>query len=219
MQSLLPFLLCLFVSGGFCRTQTAVSQLPGEWIDLLSDSSLRNWTRVAVPPSAPLTDASPWNMDPSTGALICAGDKSGHEWFRYNKEFGNFVFHVECRFTRLEGDRKYNSGIYVRNNADGTIWHQAQVGSDSGGFIFGNTLVNGLKQRINLSQQMKEQRVKEAGEWNTFEIRAEDGTLTLWANGAVTSEYPACEVRRGFVGLEAEGYRIEFRNVKVRELP
>jgi len=34
----------------------------------------------------------------------------------------------------------------------------------------------------------------------------------------VTSEFSGCEVPRGHIGLEAEGYRIEFRNIKVKRL-
>ncbi len=189
------------------------------WIDLLADSSLKHWTRVPVPPTAALTTLSPWRVDTTSRTLICEGDKAGHEWLRYDKEFGDFVFQVEWRFTKLEGNRKYNSGIYVRNNADGTIWHQAQIGSASGGYLFGDTLVQGVTQRINLSPQVMERRVKEAGEWNLFEIRAEGPNLVLHVNGATTSEFSACEVAKGYVGLEAEGYRIEFRSVKLKELP
>ena len=42
--------------------------------------------------------------------------------------------------------------------------------------------------------------------------------MTLWVNGAVVNRWPDCEVPKGYVGLEAEGYRIEFRNVKVKSL-
>ena len=42
--------------------------------------------------------------------------------------------------------------------------------------------------------------------------------MTLWVNGAVTNQWHDCEVPKGYVGLEAEGYRIEFRNVKVKPL-
>ena len=112
-------------------------------------------------------------------------------------------------------DRPYNSGIYVRTSADGAIWHQAQTGP-AGGFLFGNTLVNGVAKRVNLRQAMSENRVKPAGEWNTYEVRAVGRRLSLWVNGAVTSEFAECEVARGHVGLEAEGYRIEFRNLKVK---
>jgi hypothetical protein len=189
------------------------------WIDLLSDKSLRGWTRVAVPPSAKLGEESQWKLNAASGNLICNGDKTGHEMLRYDREFANFIFHAEFRFTKLEGDAKYNSGIYARNNADGSIWHQAQVGSSSGGFIFGNTMVSGSVQRVNLRDQVKENRVRPAGEWNSFEIRAEGRKITLWVNGAVTSEFDQCEVPRGYVALEAEGFRIEFRNLKLKELP
>jgi hypothetical protein len=38
-------------------------------------------------------------------------------------------------------------------------------------------------------------------------------------NGAPTSEWTGCEVPQGFIGLEAEGFRIEFRSVRMKELP
>ncbi len=203
---------------GWSQERGALETDASGWIDLLSDRSLHGWTRVPVPPSAALGDTSQWKVDPSSGNLVCDGDKTGHEMLRYDREFTDFILHVEYRFTPREGDAKYNSGIYVRNNADGSIWHQAQAGSSSGGYIFGNTLVKGTPQRINLRDQMKENRVKPAGEWNTFEIRAAGPRISLWVNGAVTSEFDQCEVARGYVALEAEGYRIEFRNVKVKEL-
>jgi hypothetical protein len=213
-------LLCgLFAGYGWSQTPSALEADARGWIDLLADRTLRDWTRVPVPPTAALGEVVQWKVDPSTGNLVCDGDKTGHEMLRYNREFANFVLHVEYRFTRLEGDAKYNSGVYARNNADGSIWHQAQVGSSSGGYLFGNTLVKGVQQRVNLRDQVRENRVKPAGEWNVFEIRAEGPKISLWVNGAVTGEFGQCEVPRGYVALEAEGYRIEFRNVKLKELP
>lgn len=65
---------------------------------------------------------------------------------------------------------------------------------------------------------MKEDRVKPPGEWNVFEVTARGPVLTVWANGAVVSEWRECPVRRGHIGLEGEGFRIEFRNLKVKRL-
>ncbi len=221
MRSRLNDLSCLLLATSIILTQIGrvKATVPAEGIDLLADTSLKGWTRVPVPPAAPLTPISPWKADPASGRLICEGEKSGHEWLRYDKEFGNFLFHVEWRFIKLEGDPKYNSGIYFRNSLDGAIWHQAQLGSASGGYIFGNTLVNGAPRRVNLSSQLMGKRVKPAGEWNTFDIRAEGRNLVVSVDGVVTSKYADCEVERGYVGLEAEGYRIEFRNMKLKELP
>ena len=132
---------------------------------------------------------------------------------------GDSIFHVEWRFTPVAGKGgKYNSGLYARNSADAKVWHQAQTGDASGGFLFGDSLAGGEIKRINLSKQVKDKRVKPAGEWNTFEITCKGKSLSLWVNGAQTCEFDACGQPRGFVGLEAEGYRIEFKNVKLKTL-
>jgi hypothetical protein len=38
-------------------------------------------------------------------------------------------------------------------------------------------------------------------------------------NGTVVNEFHDCEVPSGYLGLEAEGYSIEFRNVQLKRLP
>ena len=40
------------------------------------------------------------------------------------------------------GSPAYNSGVFFRNNKDGSIWHQAQT-ARNGGYIFGWTLIDG----------------------------------------------------------------------------
>src|SRR5437016_1336800 len=59
---------------------------------------------------------------------------------------------------------------------------------------------------------------KEAGAWNTYEVTCKGKTITLWINGAVTATWNDCQVRRGYLGLEAEGYYIEFKNLKFKEM-
>jgi hypothetical protein len=70
-----------------------------------------------------------------------------------------------------------------------------------------------------MREKMTENRVKPAGEWNTYEIRVVGKQATLWVNGAVTTEFTDLEVPRGYFGVEAEGYRIEFRNIQLKTLP
>jgi hypothetical protein len=205
-------------------TESALVSDPNGWIDLLADTSLKDWTRVALTPAGKLpagdlSQPSPWKLDPSGPMLVCEGDKVGHEMFRYGTEAGDVVFHVEWRFTKLEGEPAYNSGVFVRTSADGKTWFQAQTGL-SGGYLFGAVVGDsGPAQRVNLRAAMSENRVKPAGEWNTYEVRAEGRTMTLWVNGAVVNEWADCPVAKGYVGLEAEGYRVEFRNLKLKRLP
>jgi hypothetical protein len=218
--SLLLFGLLLSVQAA-PATESALSTTPAGWVDLLADKSLKDWVRVPLGAGRTLAAGdvnapSPWTLD-AAGVLACAGDKAGHEMLRYATEFGDHVLHVEWRFVKIDGEPAYNAGVFVRTGADGTIWHQAQTGP-SGGFLFANILVNGTPQRVNMRDQMTENRVKPAGEWNTYEITAKGPTITLWVNGAVTSTLEKTDVLRGYVGFEAEGYKIEFRNVKLKTL-
>jgi len=211
-------LVSLLLLGLACWAQTpsALESDPKGWTDIMPPASLAGWTRVAFLTTEPLNRESQWRVE--NGLLICQGDK-GHEFFRYDKELENLIFHAEWRFTPIPNGKGYNSGVLARCSADGLLWLQAQSGDASGGFLFGDTLVNGLKQRVNMRAQMKENRVKPVGEWNVYEIRAEGPKMSLWVNGAVTSEMDNLEVLKGYIGLEAERYRIEFRNLKLKVLP
>lgn len=136
-----------------------------------------------------------------------------------DREIGDAIFHFEFRYIHIDGKTGYNSGAYIRNSHDGSIWHQAQFGDAKDGYLFGETLsADGKKRFFNLAKAVTDMRVKPAGEWNTFEVTARGKVLTLWVNGAVTCEFPDCGLPKGRVGLEAEGYRIEFRNLKIRLL-
>ena len=198
---------------------SALERDPQGWTDLLAKAGpkLEGWTRGPLPAQAKLRPASQWSLDSATGFLVCQGN-GGHEWLRWDKELGDFIYHVEWRFTPVPGKKGYNSGIYARNSADARIYHQAQTGDGSGGYLFGTTETKGKATRFNLSKQQTASRVKAAGEWNTFEITCRGPEMTLWVNGAVTNRWHDCEVKNGYVGLEAEGWRIEFRNVKVKPL-
>ena len=198
------------------ETKSALETDPKGWIDLLAGKDLKEWKRVPIPPGGKLNKRNPWSIDAKTGHLICDG-VGIHEMLLYDRAFGDGIFHVEWRFKKVEGKKGYNSGVYVRNSADGKVWHQAQVGSKNVGHIFGKTLKGGKLVGIPGNRKPGPQRGKEAGEWNTFEIACKGKTITLWVNGAVTAEWASCEVPRGYPGLEAEGWWIEFKNVKFKE--
>jgi 3-keto-disaccharide hydrolase len=210
------FLICIAMAS---RSESqSVSKASG-WINVMPDSSLSHWTRVAIPPDRPLNKYTQWSVDARSHTLVCAGD-GGHEWLRYDRqELGDFLFHVEWRLIKHEGPKGYNSGVFVRNNRNGSIWYQAQVGSASGGYWFGydNPAVKGPIS-FNLRSQMTTNPVKPAGEWNTFEIRCQGAKLILRVNVVKTSEFDDCKNLKGYLGLEAEGSRIEFRHMRIKLL-
>jgi len=217
MLKLITFLALLVVAQAE-DTPSALSRNPRGWKDILPPPSLKGWLRVPIPAGTPLSPVSQWKVDTRRRILICEGNQ-GHEVLRYTRVLRNAIFHVEWKYTVNPARTNYNSGIYIRNSADGSIWHQAQIGSSSGGYLFGDTLISGIRMRINLMDSLIEQRIKPAGEWNTSELSAEGSRIAFWVNGGITSVYSTCEVPSGFIGLEAEGYRIEFRNLKLKILP
>ena len=175
------------------------------------------WTRVAIPPDHPVSNIPQWHIDYAKRQILCDGN-GGHEWLRFNKELTNFTFQVKWRFTPVTTPNpKYNSGVFFRNNLDGSIWHQAQT-SLAGGYIFGLTPVDGKPTSFNLQKDMKENRVKPPGEWNVYDIRCVGSTCTLAVNGEVVNTTQV-GLDKGYIGLESEGYQIEFKDMKLRELP
>ena len=168
---------------------------------------------MPIPPTNTLGRAQ-WHVDRS-GVLVCDGD-GGHDMLRFGEELTNGVFHVEFCYTPVTGtNRNYNSGVFIRNSADGTIWHQAQL-TMNGGYLFGNSPRGGTNQRFKTSPT--ELRMKPAGEWNTIEVTARGKVLSVWLNGAEICVYDQCEVPKGFIALEGEYYRIAFHNLKYKRL-
>jgi hypothetical protein len=189
---------------------------PSGWADLMPGDSFHGWTRVAIPPDKPLDPVSQWKLDKKHGTILCEGDR-GHEWLRYDRELANFLLHVEWRFEKREGLKGYNSGVFVRNDAKGRVWFQAQVGDIV--YIFGQTLIHGELSPIIKAPAPDVNPLHPIGEWNTYEIRCEGPNVTLWANDKLAGKFKAAEALKGYWGLEAEGFRIEFRNIKLKIIP
>jgi hypothetical protein len=129
--------------------------------------------RVPIPATDGLKPRLQWRVDTGQKSLICAGDGQ-HEWLRFDQVFGDYVLEVDFRFAPKGADVKYNSGIGIRLSPWGELWTQAQTGP-TGGYLFGVNLGEGVLQRFNLMKEMKENRIKPAGEWNHYEIRVQGG--------------------------------------------
>jgi 3-keto-disaccharide hydrolase len=204
------------LAGVLLGAPAAPAQAPAA-VDLMPDESLRGWTRVPIPPVDGLKPKLQWRVDAARHALICSGD-GGHEWLRWDQEVGDFILDVDWRFTpRAEGEKRYNSGVGVRLSKYGELWVQGQTGL-AGGYLFGENLADGAIRRFNLSKEMKENRVKPAGEWNHYQVRAEGDTITLAVNGEVVNQLHGYALTRGYIGLEAEGYEVTFQNLKLTPL-
>ena len=56
-------------------------------------------------------------------------------------------------------------------------------------------------------------------QWNHYYIRCINAEVRLWVNGEEVSGGTSCSPATGYMALESEGSPIEFRNLKLRELP
>ena len=60
---------------------------------------------------------------------------------------------------------------------------------------------------------------KGTGEWNHYYVRAINGEVRLWVNGEEVSGGTECKPASGYLCLESEGSPIEFKDIRIRELP
>src|SRR5688500_17274523 len=90
--------------------RSALETDPKGWVDILPGAKLEGWTRVPI--KSVLNAGVPvWKVDRKARLLACDGHlpetapKPGsHELLRYDRELGDFIFHVEWRF--LDKERK-----------------------------------------------------------------------------------------------------------------
>ena len=60
---------------------------------------------------------------------------------------------------------------------------------------------------------------KGVGEWNHYYVRAINGEIRLWVNGEEVSGGTDCQPATGYLCLESEGAPVEFKGLRIRELP
>ncbi|MCS7024218.1 MAG: DUF1080 domain-containing protein [Bryobacteraceae bacterium] len=60
---------------------------------------------------------------------------------------------------------------------------------------------------------------KGINEWNHYYVRAINGEVRLWVNGEEVSGGSDADPRSGYLCLESEGSPVQFRKIRIRELP
>jgi len=188
-------------------------------------------------------DPDTWSE--SDGVIHCTGQPVGvvrskqqvtnlelvAEW-RHLKSAGNsgiFLWAPEAAFQDIKPNQLPRGGIEVQILDHGyTEQYEQRTGKKADWFStngdvfpvgtskmkpFLPTSPNGARSfpRKNLS--------KGTPEWNHYYIRAINGEVRLWVNGEEVSGGNECDPKSGFMCLESEGSPVEFRNLRIRELP
>jgi hypothetical protein len=183
-------------------------------------------------------DLSGWvpiNVEPDTftardGVIHSTGRPTGI--MRTDRMYENFVLELEWRHLKPGG----NAGLFVWS--DGVIAKptpfaraiEVQIldGQESDvytsqGDVFAIHGATMKPDRPHPKGWMRclpsEARAKPSPEWNRYRVECNDGRVTLAVNGKVVSGGSEAKPRKGYICLESEGGEVEFRNLRIKELP
>jgi len=196
-----------------CATPIAAD----EWKPLFDGKSIDGWKAVHGSKDS-------WKTE--DGVLFCTGKGGG--WLSTAKEYGNFELELEYRLPPAG-----NSGVFIRSphveaaHIDGM---EIQVLDDNDpeyatikptqhcGSVYG-------------VQAAKTGHTKKPGEWQKMAIVANGSKIKVTLNGTVVVDtdlkdhqdvaamHPGIKRDKGYIGLQNHGSRLDYRNVKIRELP
>jgi hypothetical protein len=188
----------------------------GRPIELFGGKDLAGWVNVDGGPGT-------WSVD--GGVLVVSGRPSG--FLRTEQMYENYVLELEWRILDPGG----TSGLLVHADALPQVGapypraveaqiHDGDHGSISG--IQGATvepLTNpGNDERAGRARPV-ESRCNPIGQWNRYVVTSQDGTLDLEVNGKRVTQARGCSQRMGFIALQSETGRVQFRNIRLAPRP
>jgi hypothetical protein len=212
MKRLWPILFCPLVV--FAGQDPAPSP---KRIDLWNGRDLTGWKLFLNDPA--LAPASTWSA--TEGALRFDTKASGY--IRTEKDYSNYHLHVEWRWAKDAPDNA-NSGVLLHLHGPDAIWplcFEAQLKTGNAGQVVGMGLdipaapvLNNRKRAPRLAEPSE----KPLGEWNTYEIVSRGDTIEVFVNGVRQNFVDKLPVSKGAIGLQMEGFPIEFRRVWLEPL-
>ena len=148
----------------------------------------------------------------------------GTGWLRSEREYGDFIFKLDFRFLEVRA----NSGIFVRtartSKSDENGWpdngYQVQcMDTLSGAYPVGSMIPYGAPPFESESNNDALRSVyRPTGEWNSYEITCRGEELTVRVNGTLVTRATSIKRARGHLGIQGEHGRVEFRDLRIREL-
>lgn len=215
---LLPTLLLLL-----CVTAVHSADEEG-FVPMFNGKDLTGWVNANCAPET-------WTV--KDGVICCTGKPTGA--LRTEKQYENFIMEADWRHLSKGG----NSGIFIWGtpiSATGQPFLrgiEVQVlendypakGKNEWYTTHGDVFpIHGATMKpIGKSKGQRnfpsEERSKPSPEWNHYRIECNNGSLRLHVNGKEVSGGDECNYRKGYLALESEGAPVEFKNVRIKELP
>ncbi len=209
---------------------TALAADDDGFVPLFNGRDLAGWVNANCAPET-------WSV--REGVIHCTGRPTGA--LRTTRQYENFILEVEWRHLTSGG----NSGVFIWGTpiaAPGVPFlrgievqvldhgyaeqYEKQTGKKSDWFtthgdvfpIHGATM-KPFGRHNGMRSFPSEERSKRSPEWNHYRIVGSNGVLRLHVNGKEVSGGEDCNYRKGYLALESEGAPVEFRNLRIKELP
>lgn len=218
-------LLVLWLAAG-----TALAADNDGFVPLFNGRDLTGWVNANCAPET-------WSV--TDGMVHCTGHPTGA--LRTTRQYENFILEVEWRHLTSGG----NSGVFIWGTpiaAPGVPFlrgievqvldhgyaeqYEKQNGKKSDWFTTHGDVfpIHGAKMnpfgRHHGDRSFpSEERSKRSPEWNHYRIVCTNGVIRLSVNGREVSGGEECNYRKGYLALESEGAPVEFRNIRIKELP
>lgn len=200
------------------------------FIPLFNGRDLSGWVNANCAPET-------WSV--RDGLIHCTGHPTGA--LRTARQYENFILEAEWRHLSSGG----NSGIFIWGTpiaAPGVPFlrgievqvldhgyaeqYEKETGKKPDWFtthgdvfpIHGATMKPFGRHNGDRSFP-SEDRSKRSPEWNHYRVVCSNGVIRLHVNGKEVSGGEDCNYRKGYLALESEGAPVEFRNIRIQELP
>lgn len=188
------------ISASFAADLSAEEKQAG-FVSLFNGQDFTGWRFVGK--GEPTATAENWSVH--DGVIALSGGGSPH--LSTDREYANFEMRFEWRAVK-EG-KGYNSGFFIRS---GPKLGSNQINLAKGGegkFMTGPKVTGG--------KQVPELQ-KPAGEWNEWRVVVDGDKVTFTCNGQPAWEAVGLTPDKGYIGLQAEGAAMEYRNLRIREI-
>jgi len=194
--------------------------LPQEaaWKDLFNGKDLEGWATVG---------SAKWKVE--DGVLVGGqdGDPKRSGVIHTKDAFQDFEFSLEFM---IDEHGKYNSGIFIRNDAGrgGQSTYQINIGRAEAGEFTAGVVVHRDRKVLWLAKGDEKDEVRKKLDWNSMKVLAKGAHVEVELNGKKVSDCtdpapPARFLEKGVIAIQtygAEGHAgwIKLRNLKIREL-
>lgn len=183
-------------------TPPAVSQDNTHWEDLLA-RDLKDWSRTG-------DGKSPWRLNAGR-SLICT---PAEDTYIPEREFADGTFKFEYRFLPTEHNVGYKASFELRKSLTGSGC-KISLGDDCGSLSA--SIVASSDRAKTLQETPGKSPAMPIGYWNRVQAELKGKTITVRINGQEVASFNKCDTQTGMITLNAEGWGIEFRNVKWKE--